>query len=209
MKSILIADPLPLMADTLCSHLKRLTQVKICGVCGCQEVLNSTLLSFSPDLLLLHPGLIKKNSLSFCKRFLENHPATKILLFSELHDYKAIQLFFKAGVFGFLPRTAGPDQLKEAVEQLLKGQIYIPALLRQHLLEASLGLKINSSVRLTRREKEVLQLIIEEHTTKEIASKLYISSSTAETHRLNIIRKLGVRNTAGLVREGVLRGLHL
>jgi len=197
------------MADTLCAHLKRLTHVKVCGVCGCQEVLNSALMSFSPDLLLLYPGLIKKNSLSFCKRFLEKHPSTNILLFSELDDYKAIQLFFKAGVLGYLPRSAGPAQLKEAVEQLLKGQIYIPALLRQHLLEASLGQKINGSARLTRREKEVLQLIIEEHTTKEIANMLYISNSTAETHRLNIIRKLGVRNTAGLVREGVLRGLHL
>ncbi|MCO6477059.1 MAG: response regulator transcription factor [Phaeodactylibacter sp.] len=70
------------------------------------------------------------------------------------------------------------------------------------ILEYSLGIGPKKK-KLTEREQEVLQLIIEEYTTKEIAKKLFISSCTVETHRLNIIQKLGVRNTAGIVREAM------
>ncbi|MCR9014596.1 helix-turn-helix transcriptional regulator [Aquiflexum sp. XJ19-11] len=61
---------------------------------------------------------------------------------------------------------------------------------------------------LTKREKEILQLIVEEYTTQEIANKLFISFCTVETHRLHLIQKMGVRNTAGLVREAVARNIY-
>jgi len=75
------------------------------------------------------------------------------------------------------------------------------------MLNEQLGLRPTTDILLTRREKEVLQLIVEENTTEEIARRLFISPCTVETHRANILGKLGVRNVAGIVREAMRREL--
>ena len=163
----------------------------------------------APDILILDLELVSNDPLKFCTQLLARIPKLKILLFTTITDIRLLRKFYQIGAYGYLPRTSRSTQFIKAVETLAEGQIYIPDFFRTQLAEISLGIKSNGSCQLTTREKEVLKLIIDEHTTKEIAEKLYISSSTAETHRLNIIHKLGVRNTAGVVREGVMKRLYI
>ena len=109
-----------------------------------------------------------------------------------------LERLLAAGADGYLLRDAGPDKLHEAIRSVLAGEVYIDPDLTQ---PQSRGVRLVDP--LTKRERQVLRLIVQEHTTAEIAEKLFISRCTAETHRAHILQKLGVRNTAGIVREAI------
>lgn len=209
MNTLIMADAFPLILETGVSHLSKLPHIEILAVCQTERELKNALAKKIPDILVLDLELISGNNLNFCATLSEQSPDLKILLFTTITDVHLIRKFFQLGIYGYLPHTAQAKQFVKAVETLAAGQIFVPDFFKNQLAEISLGIQTNDLSQLTTREKEVLRLIIDEHTTKEIAEKLYISSSTAETHRLNIIHKLGVRNTAGIVREGVRKGLYV
>ena len=106
---------------------------------------------------------------------------------------------------GFLLKTVESSELLHAVRTVASGNKYIQQVLREELPEwlAHINIRKKNETVLTKREKEVLHLIVEELTTKEIADRLFVSMCTVETHRLHLINKLGVKNTAGLVREAI------
>ncbi len=132
-------------------------------------------------------------------------PKTSIMILKEEDNAKHIKAFFRLGVKAYVKKSIAPESLLQAIQSLNKGQSFLDPKISQSWVDTSMGLRPKPR-KLTRRENEVLQLIIEENTTKEIAQKLFISPCTAETHRINIIQKLGVRNTAGVVREAVSMG---
>ena len=107
-----------------------------------------------------------------------------------------------AGLNGYLLRDAAPEKLWAAIETVYRGGVYIDPDLRSGA--PALRAPVDP---LTKRERQVLRLIVLEHTTEEIAGKLFISRCTVETHRAHILQKLGVRNTAGIVREAIRREL--
>ena len=115
----------------------------------------------------------------------------------------------KNGALGYLLKNTSREELIEAIRSVFKGEQYLQPEIKEALLSASLGNPVRGSYvpKLTRREKEVLTLIVEEMTTAEIAEQLCISPKTVETHRLNLIQKLGVRNSAGLVKEALTKDL--
>ena len=147
------------------------------------------------------------------KSLTKEHPELKILLFGQGDAAPEIKKYFKQGVSGYLPKTSSAEEIEDALESLAKNKQYIPPSLN-HIFSnwltssKSLVQKKHCS-HLTRRENEVLQLIVNEHTTQEIAHELFISSCTVETHRQKIIQKLGVKNTAGIVREAIYNQLYI
>jgi len=121
-----------------------------------------------------------------------------------------IKSFLTAGICGYFLTQCSTDSIKEAHFQISIGNKYIDPeisqILTRNLLESGPKKpRINS---VTKREMQILQLIIEEFTSQEIAKKLFISFCTVETHRLHLIQKMGVRNTAGLVREALYTNLY-
>lgn len=127
---------------------------------------------------------------------------TKILLFGTSADAKKMKQFFAAGAAGFTLQTVEPAALIDAVERTAKGELYVhPDLISAYLCPKSSDRSVCDV--LTKREQEVLNLIVDEQTTQQIAAQLYISLATVETHRHHLINKLGVKNTAGLVREAM------
>lgn len=160
-----------------------------------------------PSLLLAHLGENFRANLQFCKHLLSQAPATRVMIFCKDVNIRNIKAYYKAGVKAYALPTVCPEELKKALVALDRNEVYLDPRISSSWASHSLGLESNG-ISLTRREREVLQLIVNEFTTKEIAKKLFISSCTAETHRLNIMHKLGVRNTAGLVREAVQQELY-
>ena len=160
-----------------------------------------------PSLLLLHLGENYKSNIQYCKQLLARAPASRIIVFCTDENCKKVKAYFTAGIKGYALPTISPEELGKALAVMELNEVYLDPRLSTNWANQSLGL-CSRGVSLTRREQEVLQLIINEYTTKEIAEKLFISSCTAETHRLNIMHKLGVRNTAGLVREALRRELY-
>jgi DNA-binding NarL/FixJ family response regulator len=161
------------------------------------------------EILLLDINLPDGNGITACKTLLEQFPNLKIIALTNFEDSLFIKQIIKNGAMGYLLKNTTKTELSEAIKEVLNGNRYLPKKISDILLNDSIGLD-NSTYfipKLTSREKEILNLIIKEFTTEEIASQLFISTKTVESHRSNLIQKLGVKNTAGLVRVAFEKGL--
>lgn len=175
------------------------------------ETLNDTFenLNSAVKVLLLDINLPDGNGINACKELLEKHPDLKIIALTNFEDTVFIKQIIKNGALGYLLKNTSQKELTEAIKSVIQGKRYLPKKISDILLNDSIGIN-NSSYfvpKLTVREKEILHLIIQEFTTEEIAAKNFISTKTVESHRSNLIQKLGVKNTAGLVRVAFEKGL--
>ncbi len=163
----------------------------------------------SVEILLLDINLPDGNGIQACKELLEKYSHLKIIALTNFEDSIFIKQILKNGALGYLLKNTSKTELTEALKQVQLGNRYLPKNISDILLNDSIGLE-NSNYfipKLTTREKEILALIIQEFTTEEMAKKLYVSTKTVESHRSNLIQKLGVKNTAGLVRVAFEKGL--
>ena len=140
-------------------------------------------------------------------------PAVHVVAISIYADYPHVQSMIKAGAKGYLLKNCGKQELEQCIRKVHGGGTFFSDDLTEVLLAGMQGKFVRKEgssqflPTLSRREKEILKLIIEELTTAEIAEKLFISIGTVETHRHNMMNKLGVRNTAGLVRVAITHAL--
>ncbi len=158
------------------------------------------------DVVLMDVNMPGINGMELTKKLSESHPHIKIIAISTHKEASLIKMMIKNGASGYVVKNAGKDELVEAVRTVFEGKTYFDEHTHEILLNAALGnqtRKENPFPTLSAREKEVLALIMEEYTTQEIAEKLFISFGTVETHRRNMMSKLGVRNTAGLVKTAL------
>ncbi|RZK05983.1 MAG: response regulator transcription factor [Flavobacterium sp.] len=161
-------------------------------------------------VLLLDINLPDGNGITACKELLQKFPNLSIIALTNFEDVSFIKQIIKNGAMGYLLKNTGKNELVTAIKTVLEGERYLPQNIQEMLLNESLGKVAPSSFfvpKLTSREKEILDLIIKEYTTEEIAEKIFISVKTVESHRSNLIQKLGVKNSAGLVRVAFEKGL--
>lgn len=166
-------------------------------------------LNSAVKVLLLDINLPDGNGINACKELLEKHPNLKIIALTNFEDTVFIKQIIKNGAMGYLLKNTDKKELTEAIKSVIGGKRYLPKKISDILLNDSIGIN-NSSYfipKLTVREKEILNLIIQEFTTEEIATKIFVSTKTVESHRSNLIQKLGVKNSAGLVRVAFEKGL--
>jgi DNA-binding NarL/FixJ family response regulator len=166
-------------------------------------------LNSAVKVLLLDINLPDGNGINACKELLEKQPDLKIIALTNFEDTVFIKQIIKNGAMGYLLKNTSQKELTEAIKSVIQGKRYLPKKISDILLNDSIGIQ-NSNYfipKLTVREKEILNLIIQEFTTEEIAAKIFVSTKTVESHRSNLIQKLGVKNTAGLVRVAFEKGL--
>lgn len=166
-------------------------------------------LNSAVKVLLLDINLPDGNGINACKELLEKHPDLKIIALTNFEDTVFIKQIIKNGAMGYLLKNTDKKEITEAIKSVVEGKRYLPKKISDILLNDSIGIQ-NSNYfipKLTVREKEILNLIIQEFTTEEIAVKLFVSTKTVESHRSNLIQKLGVKNSAGLVRVAFEKGL--
>lgn len=162
------------------------------------------------QILLLDINLPDGNGIVACKELLDRFPNLKIIALTNFEDVSFIKQIIKNGAMGYLLKNTGKNELIDAVKTVLNGELYLQQNIKELLLNESFGKATTSSFfipKLTSREKEILELIIKEYTTEEMANKLFLSAKTIESHRSNLIQKLGVKNSAGLVRVAFEKGL--
>lgn len=149
-----------------------------------------------------------KNLLKLSQRILKKQPKLKVFVFGEFKDPQSIKSIFRSGISGYFSRNCCTESIKEAIQKADSSKPYVDPQMTELFMESIIQSNSQSNKdHLTKREKQILQLIVEEYTTEEIASKLFISPCTVETHRLHLIQKMGVRNMAGLVREAICGNL--
>lgn len=162
------------------------------------------------QVLLLDINLPDGSGITACKDLLQKFPNLLIIALTNFEDATFIKQIMKNGAMGYLLKNTGKSELIEAIKTVLHGERYLQKNIREILLNESLGKTATSSFfipKLTGREKEILALIIKEFTTEEIAEMIFISVKTVESHRSNLMQKLGVKNSAGLVRVAFEKGL--
>lgn len=149
-----------------------------------------------PDIILMDINLPDKNGIDLCKEVKEKHPSVFIIGLSTFNQQSFIQKMMDSGASGYVLKNATQEELMEAISVVIKGKIYFSDEASQVLTKTDAN-----PILLTRREKEVLELIAEGLTNNEIAQKLFVSPTTIDTHRKNLLAKFGVRNTASLIRD--------
>lgn len=156
------------------------------------------------DVILLDINMPGINGIEACKELLKINPDLKIIAISMHKESSLIKLMLSNGAKGYVLKNAGQDEVIDAIKTVYEGKMYLDDTVNEIVLNsvANNGSEksVNPFPKLSRREKDVLNLILEEYTTQEIADKLFISFGTVETHRRNMLIKTGARNTAGLVR---------
>ena len=163
----------------------------------------------APDVLLLDINLPDINGIDLCKQLLKNNPDLKIIALTNFDETSFVKRILTNGAQGYLLKNTDKNELLEAIKTVVSGEQYLQRDIQKKLLFQAVGKTTNSTllIKLTRREKEVLQAISEELTTKEISEKLFISPKTVETHRMNLMSKLGAKNSVGIIKIAIEKQL--
>lgn len=152
-----------------------------------------------PDVILMDINLPDKSGIDLCKEVVEKYPSIHVVGLSTYNQQSFIEKMINNGASGYILKNATQEELMEAINTVIKGKRFLS-------FEASQSLRKHDrddAPILTRREKEVLDLIANGLTNNEVAEKLFISSTTVDTHRKNLLTKFAAKNTAELVKMAV------
>ncbi len=205
---ILVIDDHKMFLQGIGNILDQEEDMHIVALCESGEASYDLLKNNSVDLVLLDIQLQTMSGLDICKYIRKEYPKTKVLMLSMLKEESFITQAMSIGAHGYILKSSGQEELLKAIRIIQSGQTYFSSEVTQVVMN-SLRFDSDSSKnkkqapKISKREKEVLQLIVQEHTTQEIANLLFISLKTVESHRSNLLAKMGVRNIAGLVRKAL------
>ncbi|NND64037.1 MAG: response regulator transcription factor [Flavobacteriaceae bacterium] len=204
MIKVFIVDDHKMVIEGIQLLLKGKDHIKVVGTALSGDEAISSIPSFDVDVLLLDINMPGKNGIETCKELLKIKPDLKVIAITMHKESSLIKLMLSHGAKGYILKNAGQAEIIEAIEAVNNNKLYLDDTVNEIVVNSVVhknGNKSNSPFpTLSRREKEVLQCILDEFTTQEIADKLHISFGTVETHRRNMLIKTGARNTAGLVR---------
>jgi len=204
---ILIADDHAMFAEGVESLLSSEPDFELCGKAVTAAETLRQVEAHAPDVLLLDINLPDQSGLEVCRQIRHSWPNVKIMALTMFNDESYISAMLNMGAQGYLLKNTGKVELSNAIRTLAAGKTYFcqeatDTVMRSLMRERTAG-TVKEAPKISRREKEVLRLIVDERTTQEIATDLFISEKTVESHRAALLAKLGARNTAGLVKSAL------
>ncbi len=214
MIQVLLADDHALITDGISNLLLENETISIIGICrNGKEVIDYLVKrSFNlPDVLLLDIDMPVMNGIECAKEVLTRFPEVHIGMLTMHAERSLITEFMEMGVKGYLLKTIDKDELIKAVSDIASGKDYFTSDVTRALLKPvkkKIPLEVNPLLKeLSSREREIIVLIVDGFSNKEIGEQLFISHRTVDTHRTNIMKKLKVKNVAGVVRFAFQNGL--
>ena len=206
---VLIADDHALVRAGIRALVERLKGVTVVGEAGKGSEAIELVAQQQPNLILLDITMPDGSGFDVLEHVAREYPSIRIIVLTvhEAGEYAIRAL--REGAAGFLPKSAASTELEQAIQTVMKGEVYIsPETSRKTLIEYGKGVtKRDLLATLSPRQREVLQLIAEGRTTKQIAQLLDISVKTVETHRAQLMERLNIHDVAGLVRYAIIVGL--
>jgi DNA-binding NarL/FixJ family response regulator len=207
MIKLVIADDHRLVIDGLLLMLRETADISCVGEAANGHEVLHLLETTAVDVLLLDINMPEMDGMECCKLVKERHPQVTILVLSMIREASLVKAMLKQGASGFLLKNAGKDEVVDAIRKVAEGKQAFSADVLEDMMN-SFSNKPSKPLNapfptISRREKQILQLIVDEKTTAEIAEELFISFGTVETHRRNLLLKLNARNTAGLVKSAL------
>ena len=210
---ILLADDHQMFLDGLCSLLSQLKEVEIVGAVNDGAQVLEQLQKEKPDMVILDLNMPVLNGLETTKRIRKTYPQIKILGLTMDNDLDSITEMLEAGASGYILKNTGKAELELAIKQVMAGGHYLSQSISTQLAQ-NLLLNLNQKKpennildNLTEREIEILKMIALENSNAEIANILFISPKTVETHRKNLMRKIGVKNSLGVYKFALKHNL--
>lgn len=196
---MLIIDDHPVVQEGLKSLLHDKPEIELSGCFALGLEALSFLEHNSVDVILLDISLPDINGIELCKRIKQLDKEVKILGLSNYSERSMIMQMLQNGANGYILKNASAEELLQAIRQVLNNRIILSQDV-QKALASPVTKEFIDTPQLTRREKEILQLIADGLTTSEIASRLIISPLTVETHRKNLMQKFKVNNAAAMIK---------
>ena len=218
---VVLADDHNLVRSGIRALLERLPEVEVVGEASNGREALALIGREKPDLALLDIGMPELNGLEAAPRIAREAPRTRVVILSMHADEKHVAQALKAGVAGYLLKDSFADELPVLIRAVSRGETYLSPGISRQVVEALKSRMMMSTASsettdggepslpdlLTARQREILQLVAEGQSTKEIAAKLGLSVKTVETHRMQIMNRLQIRDVAGLVRYAIRAGL--
>lgn len=208
--TVAITDDHPLAVAGLQNMLSSCSHIKVLNTYSNGAELLLGLEAEQPDVLLLDVLLPDTKGPELAAVIHSKYPKINILAITSLDAPVHVKAMLRNGCKGYLLKNTDVQTLIHAIEEVHKGNEYIEPSIKEQMLQNMLHFKKQTSIKkpsLTRRETEILHLIIEENTNQEIADKLFLSLRTIENHRFSLFQKLDVKNTVGLVKAAIQLGL--
>lgn len=209
-RTVLIADDHQLVRSGLRLIVTALPGFEVVGEAADGREALALARRLLPDVLLIDLSMPVLNGLEAIPLLRRHCPDTRVVVLSMHTGAQQVALALRAGAAGYLVKDAAVAQLSQALAAVVAGQTFISPQVadaaRAALAEPD-GAATNDLARLTQRQREILQLVAEGHSTKEIADRLFISVKTVETHRADIMRRLETHDVAGLTRLAIRCGL--
>ncbi len=211
MKRILLADDHVLVSEAICAILEK--NYEIAGTAKDGRELIEKANRLKPDVIVLDISMPELNGIEACRQLQAAECTAKVVFVTQQLGSEYVRAAFDAGAVGYVAKQSASSELLQAVRLALLGRYYVTPLVASGSDGESVP-KVRRSnpaemfgARLTGRQREVLQLVAEGRTTKEIASALNISAKTVEFHRSSVMDQLGLRTTAELTRYALIHGI--
>lgn len=200
---LIIADDHPLMRDGIKTILAGDQEIKVVDCAGDGEELLKILEKTETDVILMDINMPGMNGIDATQQIRKKYPDIKILVFSQYDEKRFVKQLMKNGANGYLLKNSAASELVNAVKIVHNGGLYLSQELPNIFVEKPKKRTNQLFPKLTKREVEVLRQICMEKSTAEIAENLFLSPNTVETHRANLLLKIGAKNTAGLVKWAI------
>lgn len=214
---VIIADDHTLIRAGIRQLLQNIRGVEVVAEASNGREAVQLIKEFLPDILLLDVAMSELNGLEVTEQISKENISVSIIILSMYANEEYVIQALKAGASGYILKDAAPTELELAINAVTKGEIYLSPSISKNLVMDYLR-RINNGIpdgkdhenvfaRLTIRQREILQLIAEGNSTKEIANKLNVSVKTIETHRAQIMERLDIHDIPGLVRYAIRTGI--
>ncbi|PYT04633.1 MAG: DNA-binding response regulator [Acidobacteria bacterium] len=207
--SILLVDDHPLVRAGIRTLLEKLPEVVVTGEATDGREALRMIREHPPNIVLMDIAMPGLNGLDATKRISAEFPGVLVVVLSMYTDQEYVRQAVEAGAAGYLVKGSAAAELEDAITTVARGEKYFTPAVTTQIVEARPGQSGDraSIERLTPRQREILKLIAERHNTKEIAQVLSISIKTVETHRSQLMDRLGIHDVPGLVRFAIRTGL--
>lgn len=209
--NVLIVDDHEIMREGMCALLGKCDDVRVVGQAANGRTALELVDVLKPDVVIMDIGMPNLNGIEATQKMKEKHPTLKVMALSAHCEGAIVAKMIKAGADGYMLKESAFSELQDALAAMLNDQTFLCRGISKVVFSDYATLLANpNSVTpdgLTGRECEVLQLVAEGHTTKEIAVIMSLSPKTVDSHREHIMGKLGIRNIAGLTKYAMRQGL--
>ncbi len=208
---ILLADDHAIVRAGIRSIVERRKGIEVIGEASSGEEVLKMMFKIRPDIYILDVSMPGLNGIDTTERIMKEDEKAKVIILSMHDDRTFVEKAFKNGAKGYILKENAPEEIIKAIREVYDGNFYLSPKISSYLVNGFLFNNLSedkkNDVLLTTREREVLQMVAEGKTSKEIATYTSISVHTVNVHRKNIMRKLGLHKQADLVRYAIKEGL--